>query len=89
MDRIYVTRKEGEKELVSIEDCLDKFSKKYTKKSKVNKTNNENNLKINRKTEIIESRKQKWKEKQLHKHCKRQTKEIDQEMIWTWQCRRK
>ena len=35
-------------------------------------------------TSISRTKKQKWEEKQLHRHFNRQTNEISHEKIWTW-----
>ena len=69
IDRLYVSRKEGGRGLVSVEDSVDtslRRLKDYIKKSKCNA----NNTRINR-TAI--SRKQKCEEKQLYGYIKRKT----------------
>ena len=44
--------------------------------------NSRNDRRTNRKT--TKTRKQKWEEKQLYGHFKRQIEEVAQEKTWTW-----
>ena len=69
IDKLYVSRKERERELASIEDSVDtsmQGQEEYIKKSKerlITATrNNINNIRIN----STITRKQKWEEKQLY-----------------------
>ena len=57
----------------------------YTKKSKERlliAANSRCNIWTNRKT--TKTRKQRWKEKQLYEHFKRQIGEVAHEQTWTW-----
>ena len=89
VDRLYVSRKEGGRRLISIEDSVDISIQRlgdYIGKHEGglitairNETDNtmENRMTINRK--------QKWKEKELYGRFKLLINNISHEKIWTWQ----
>ena len=88
VDWLYVSRKEREKRLTTIEDSINELIqrlKDYIKKRRGRLItairNNTDNTSINQ-TKI--TRKQKWKEKQLYGYFKRQTSKISHEKTWTW-----
>ena len=78
-DRLYVSRKEGGRGLANIEDCVE--TQDYTRKSKdkflMAANNSRNDRWTNRKT--TKTRKQKWEEKRLYGHFKRQIGDV----VWT------
>ena len=84
VDRLYVIRKEGGRGRTSIQDSVDVSIQRldYIKSArrKTDTRNNTDNTNTNR-TKI--TRKEKWKEKQLRGHFKRQTSEISLEKTWT------
>ena len=72
IDRLYVSRKEGERGLASTEDCVDApirrledYIKMYRGRLITTSSNNTN------KTTITRKQKQKWEEKQLNGYFKR------------------
>ena len=88
IDRLYVSRKEGGRGLASIEDSVDasiqRFENSIGKHERGLFTairNDTDNTMVNRMTI---TRKQKWVEKQLYGHFKRQTNNISHEKTWTW-----
>ena len=85
VDRLYVSKKEGGRGLASIEDSvnasiqrLEDTIEKHEEGLITVIRNNTDNTIDNRMTI---TRKQKWEEKQLHGHFKRN---ISHEKIWTW-----
>ena len=78
-------RKEGGRGLASIQDSVEATTKrlheKYRARLIVATRNNTENTSINR-TKITS--KQKYEEKQLYWHFKRQRSEISHEKTWTW-----
>ena len=88
-DRLYVSRKEGGRGLVNIEDCVDatiQALEEYTQKSKERLITAARNSNINIWTSknTTKTRKQKWEEKQLYGYFKRQTAEIAHVKTWSW-----
>ena len=88
VDRLYVSRKEGGKGLVSIEDSVDAsqqwledFIEKRGEGVMIATRNNTNNTRTNRTTI---TRKQKWEEKQIYGRFKRLILNIWLEKTWTW-----
>ena len=88
VDRLYVSRKEGGRGLASIEDSFDAsiqpledYIEKHEGGLITAIRNNTDNTTDNRMTR---TRKQKWKEKQLHGRFKRQINNISHDRIWTW-----
>ena len=87
IDRLYVLRKEGRRELTNLqdsvlasirhlEDCIKKSKERLITVAR----NNTDNTRINR----TFTRKQTWEERQLYGHFKQQTSEIPQQKTWTW-----
>ena len=88
IDRLYVSRKEGERELASIEDSIDIMIQRledYIEKCEgrlIKATrNNIDNMSISR-TEI--TRKQIWEEKRLCGFFKWLTSDISYKKMWSW-----
>ena len=86
-DNFYVSRKEEQRGLAKIQDSVNASIKRlkddiHTREGEMITAikNNRDNTIINR-TKI--TRKQKWGEKQLYGHFKRQTNEISDEKTWT------
>ena len=89
IDRLYMSRKEEGRGLVSAEDNVDASMqrlKNYIKKSKVSSTTAANcsrrDIITDRKA--TKTRKQKWNEKQLYGYFKQQSDKIAHETTWTW-----
>ena len=85
IDRLYVSGKEEERGLATTEDSINtsiRCLKDYIKKNKERQIMAiRNNTRISRTTI---NRKQKWEEKQLFGHFKRQTRKISLNKTWTW-----
>ena len=90
IDGLYVSRKEGGRSLVNIEDCVDatiQALEEYTQKTKERLIATEarnSNCKIWTNRGTTKTRKQKWEEKQLYGYFKRQTAGIAQVKSWSW-----
>ena len=89
VDRLYVSRKEGGRGLISIEDSVDAsiqrledYIKKYEGGLITTIRNHTDNTMDNRMTI---TRKQKWEEKQLYGRFKRRINNISHEKTWTLQ----
>ena len=81
-----MSRKEGEKELTSVEDSVDasiQGLEGYIKNSKEILITAANNSTDTIRTNRIKSKKQKLEEKQLNGYFKRQTGEVSLNEIWT------
>ena len=88
VNRLHVSREEGERGLTSIQDSVDASIQRlenYTKKHRwrmiTATSNNTDNTNISR-TKII--RKHKWEGKQSYGYLKRQICEISHKKNWTW-----
>ena len=88
VDRLYVSRKEGERGFASIEDSVDasiqrlQDNREKRKERLIKATRKDtDNTRINR-TEM--TRKQTWEEKQLYGRFKRIISDILHEKTWTW-----
>ena len=88
VDRLYVSRKEGERGLASIEDSVDAsmhrlkdYKEKHERGLITAIRNNTDNTIDNR---MIITRKQKWEEKQFHGRFKRLINNISHDKTWTW-----
>ena len=88
VDRLYVSRKEGESRLASYEDSvvatirrLDDSIEKYEQRPITATRNDTYNTKFNRMTI---TRKQEWEEKQLYRRFKRLMTNISREKTRTW-----
>ena len=88
VDRLYVSRKEGERGLASIEDSVDAsiqrledYIEKHERGLITALRNNTDNTIDNRMTII---REQKWEEKQLYGHFKRLINNISHDKTWNW-----
>ena len=88
VDRQYVSRKEGGRELANMEDSVDAsiqrledYIGKHEKELITAIRNNTDNTIDNRQTI---TRKQKWEEKQLYGRFKRLINNISHDKTWTW-----
>ena len=88
VDRLYVTRKEGERRLPSIEanvdtsiQRLEDYIEKHERGLITAIRNNADNTIDNR---MIKTRKQKWEEKQFHGRFKRLINNISPDKTWIW-----
>ena len=87
VDWLYMSRKEGERELVNIEDSIDAliqfkdYVEKHRRRRITATKSNTDNTRINR-MEI--TRKLKCEEKQLYGRFKWQTSDISHKKMWTW-----
>ena len=89
VDRLYVSRKEGERGLTSIEDSVDASIQRledYIGKHEqglITAIRNNTDSTIDNRMTI--TRKQKWEEKQLYGRFKRLINNISHDKTWTWQ----
>ena len=88
VDRFYVSRKEGGRELASIEDTddasiqrLEDYIEKHERGLITTIRNDTDNTIDDRMTT---TRKQKWEGKQLYGRFKRQINNISHQKTWTW-----
>ena len=87
VNRLYVSRKEGGRELASIEDSVDasiQRLKDHIQKHEgglITATRNETENTMNN---TIRTRKQKWEGKQLYRRFKRLINNISHDKTWTW-----
>ena len=88
VDRLYVPRKEGGRELASIEDSVDSSIQRLEDNIEKHERglvtairNNTDNTIDNRMTT---TRKQKWEGKQLHRRFKRLINNNSRDKTWTW-----
>ena len=89
IDRLYVSRKEGERGLASIEESiqrLEDYIEKHDRGLITAIRNETDNMMDNRMTI---NRKQKWEEKQIYGHFKWLINNISQEKTWMWLKKRK
>ena len=83
IDKLYVSRKEEERRLTNIKNCMDAPIQRlahYIKRIKIN--NSIGNRSANRKRKTIKTRKKKWKEKQVYGYIKQQPGEIARKKTW-------
>ena len=88
VDRLYVSRKEGGRGLVSIEDNVDTSIRRledYIEKYEgglITAIRNDTDYTMDNRMRI--TRKQKWEGKQLYGHFKRLINNISHDKTWTW-----
>ena len=88
VDRLYVSRRKGGRELVSIENSVDtsiqQLEDYIEKRGGRLITATRNNTNDTRTSKTTITRKQKWEEKQLYGRCKQLTSDISHEKMWMW-----
>ena len=88
VDRLYVSRKEGGRELASIEDSVDasiqRLEDYIEKQERGLITAIRNNTDNTIDDRMTTTRKQKWEEKQLYGRFKRLINNISHQKTWTW-----
>ena len=88
VERLYVSRREGGRELTSIEDSVDtsiqRLENYFEKCGKRLITVTRNNTNDTRTCGTTITRELKWEEKQLYGRFKRLTRDISREKPWTW-----
>ena len=87
VDRLYVSRKEGWRWLVSIEDSVDASTQRfkvYMEKQGGLITATRNDTAITKTNRMTMTRKQNWERKQLYKRFKRLISNISHGRTWAW-----
>ena len=84
VDRLYVSRKQGGRGLVSIEDIVDASIQRLGKHEQGLITTIRNDTDNTIDERMTTTRKQKWEGKQLYGHFKRLINNISHQKTWTW-----
>ena len=94
VDRLYISRKKGERGLISIEDCVELAIRglemyvqgseerliQAARRDKINGLEAASTLKRSKKEKTLED----WETKVLHGQYLRQTKEVRSDQSWAW-----